>query len=36
VLKLFGEQSLERPYSGWKYNVKMDLAETGCEGVNCT
>jgi hypothetical protein len=29
-----GKRPLERPRSGWEDNIKMDLQEVGCEGMN--
>jgi len=30
-----GKRPLGRPRRRWKDNVKMDLQEVGCEGVDC-
>jgi hypothetical protein len=27
---------MERDYLGWKYNIKMDFQEVGCDGFNWT
>jgi hypothetical protein len=30
-----GERPLGRPRGRWEVNIKMDLQEVGCEGMNC-
>ena len=30
-----GMKPLERPRSMWEENMKMDLQEMGCEGIDC-
>jgi len=30
-----GKRQLERPRRRWEDNIKMDLQEVGCGGVNC-
>jgi len=30
-----GKGPLGRPRRSWKDNIKMDLEEVGCEGMNC-
>ena len=30
-----GKRPLERPSHRWEDNVKMDLPEVGCEGMDC-
>jgi len=34
VEKPEGKTSIGRYKYGWKYNIKMDFKETGCEGVD--
>jgi len=29
-----GKRSLERPRRRWEDNIKMDIQEVGCEGMN--
>jgi hypothetical protein len=35
VGKLEGKIPLGRPRRRWNYNIKVDLQEVGCGGVNC-
>jgi hypothetical protein len=34
VVQPEGKSALERLISGWEDNIKMDLKELGCEGVD--
>jgi hypothetical protein len=30
-----GKRPLGRPRRRWEYNIKMDIQEVGCEGMDC-
>jgi CRISPR/Cas system-associated protein Cas7 (RAMP superfamily) len=34
VGKPLGKRPLRKPKSSWEYNIKMDLQEVGCDGMD--